>query len=56
MAAELSSDNICSLIWDPDAMNAELTRGGMPSACYEFACAMTAETTATVGVCLAPPN
>ncbi len=57
LAAELSSDNICALICDPDAMKAELTRDGMPSGtCYEFSCVMTDGTTATVGVCLAPLN
>jgi hypothetical protein len=54
LASELPGDNICSLICDPDAMEAQLVAEGTPAGtCYEMRCALDG-VTVTVGVCLPP--
>ncbi len=54
-AAQLPSDDICSLMCDPDAMAAELVTEGDPDGrCYDFACPLPDGSRALVGVCLPP--
>jgi len=53
LAAELSRDNVCSLVCDPDQFAARLLSGGTPSGrCYEWRCEMAYGVTVNVGVCL----
>ena len=54
LAAELPSDNICSLVCDPDAIKARLLdQGAASGTCYEMLCALPG-LNVTVGVCLPP--
>ncbi len=54
LAAQLPADNICSLVCDPDAMEAQLlAKGVAPGTCYDMACALPG-LTVQVGVCLPP--
>jgi hypothetical protein len=56
-AAGLASDDICSLMCDPDAMKARLVGEGLQTGvCYEFSCPLPDGTTISVGVCLPAPN
>ncbi|MBV8762857.1 MAG: hypothetical protein JO257_36570 [Deltaproteobacteria bacterium] len=55
LAAELPTDNICSLVCDPDAIKARLIdQGAAQGTCYEMLCALPG-LSVTVGVCLPPP-
>src|SRR5689334_10846294 len=55
LAAELDSDDICSLICDPPAMAQRMVDdGGSRGACYQLYCSLTAEQHVLVGVCLPP--
>jgi len=55
LAAELPSDNICSLVCDPDAMKERLlAEGTAQGTCYEMRCELPG-LTVQVGVCLPPP-
>lgn len=55
LAAQLPSDDICSLACDPDAMKAKLiAEGNQAGACYQFYCALTEDQHVVVGVCLPP--
>jgi hypothetical protein len=57
LAGQLSSDDICSQICDPDAMEARLVaQGRAPGACYQFLCNLPDTSHVTVGVCLPPPT
>ena len=52
-AAALPAEDPCSLICDPDAFKARLVDDGMAGgACYQLRCALTVDTSVTVGVCL----
>mgnify|MGYP001552751060 CR=1 FL=1 len=54
LASELPGDNICSLMCDPDAMEAQMVADGTPAGtCYELRCVLPA-ITVNVGVCLPP--
>jgi len=54
LAAELPSDNICSLVCDPDAMKERLLADGTAQGtCYEMRCELPG-LTVQVGVCLPP--
>ena len=56
LAAELPSDNICSLVCDPDAIAQRLiAQGSKQGTCYEMLCALPG-LTVQVGVCLPPPQ
>ena len=56
LAAELPSDNICSLVCDPDAIKERLlAEGSKQGTCYEMLCALPG-LTVQVGVCLPPPQ
>lgn len=56
LAAELPTDNICSLVCDPDAMKDRLlAQGTAQGTCYELLCALPG-LTVQVGVCLPPPQ
>lgn len=53
LAAELPSDDICSLICDPDALAAEMEASGSePGKCYQLYCMLPEEHHVLVGVCL----
>ena len=55
LAAELGSDDICSLICDPPAMAQRMVEdGGTRGACYQLYCSLNAEEHVLVGVCLPP--
>jgi hypothetical protein len=55
LAAGLPADNMCSLICDPDAMEAAMrARGDQVGRCYEFDCMMPDSSSVYVGVCLEP--
>ena len=55
LAAELASDDICSLICDPPAMASRLVDDGNDrGVCYQLYCSLTAEEHVLVGVCLPP--
>jgi hypothetical protein len=57
LASQLSSDDPCSLICDPDALAAKLLADGSTSGrCYELFCALTDDVHVQVGVCLPPPS
>lgn len=52
-AAALPEADPCSLVCDPDAFKARLVDDGMAGGhCYQFRCALTADMSVTVGVCL----
>ena len=54
LASQLPSDNICSLMCDPDAMKAQLIANGTAQGtCYEMVCVLPG-ISVTVGVCLPP--
>lgn len=54
LAAELPSDNICSLVCDPDAIAARLVaQGATVGTCYELRCELPG-LAVNVGVCLPP--
>jgi hypothetical protein len=56
-AANLATDDICSLMCDPDAMKARLvSEGTQTGVCYEFSCPLPDGTLISVGVCLPAPN
>jgi hypothetical protein len=56
LAAQLADDNICSLICEPDVMEAQLIADGWAmGTCYEFACVLPDASSVTVGACLPPP-
>lgn len=56
LAAELPTDNICSLVCDPDAIKERLiSEGTAQGTCYEMLCALPG-LTVQVGVCLPPPQ
>ena len=56
LAAQLPSDNLCSLMCDIDAMKAAmLAAGDTEGRCYEFDCKMPDASSVYVGVCLTPP-
>ncbi len=53
LAAQLPSDNVCSLMCDPDAMKAAmLAAGDQTGRCYELDCVMPDASSVYVGVCL----
>lgn len=55
LAAELPTDNICSLVCDPDAIKERLVaQGDAQGTCYEMRCELPG-LTVQVGVCLPPP-
>ena len=52
-AAALPAEDPCALVCDPDGFKARLTGDGMEGgACYQLRCALTADLSVTVGVCL----
>jgi hypothetical protein len=57
LAAELPTDDACSLICDPPAMAALLIDEGMHGGtCYQLRCVLPgSENAVMVGVCLPPP-
>jgi hypothetical protein len=53
LAAELPADDLCSLICDPDALEAALIAQGTPvGRCVTMICPLSETVTAHVGVCL----
>jgi hypothetical protein len=53
LASQLPSTDVCSLMCDPDAMEARLIDDGMTTGrCYEFYCSFTEAQYVLVGVCL----
>jgi hypothetical protein len=55
LAAALPPENICSLMCDPDAIEARMIdEGKAQGVCYEFLCALPG-VSVSVGVCLPPP-
>ena len=55
LAAQLPSDDICSLVCDPDAMAAQMVSdGNQAGTCYELYCSLTSDQHVLVGVCLPP--
>jgi hypothetical protein len=55
LAATLPPENICSLLCDPDAIEARMIdQGQQQGVCYEFLCALPG-VSVSVGVCLPPP-
>jgi len=55
LAALLPSENICSLVCDPDAMAERMiSDGNARGRCYELYCALTDQQHVLVGVCLPP--
>lgn len=55
LAAALPSDDICSLMCDPDAMANMLLSEGMQSGnCYQLRCVLAESFAVQVGVCLPP--
>jgi hypothetical protein len=55
LAAELPSEDICSLICDPPAMAERMLDEGSDSgACYQLYCALPGDEHVLVGVCLPP--
>jgi hypothetical protein len=53
LAAQLPSDDICSLACDPEAMAAQLlAEGSDRGACYQLSCALPGDQHVLVGVCL----
>jgi hypothetical protein len=55
IASELSSDDVCSMICDPDAMAEFLVAGGMQGGkCVQLRCELPGVAAVLVGVCLPP--
>jgi hypothetical protein len=55
LASQLDTDNVCSLICDPDAMADFLLAEGMSGGkCVELRCELPGIAPLSVGVCLAP--
>ncbi|HEX5058485.1 MAG TPA: hypothetical protein VFV99_03950 [Kofleriaceae bacterium] len=56
LAAELPTEDICSLACDPPAMAARMVSDGMgePGTCYQLYCALPDDAHVLVGVCLPP--
>jgi hypothetical protein len=55
LAAQLATDDVCSLICDPTAMAAALVAQGMRSGtCYQLRCVLPDSSSVQVGVCLPP--
>ena len=55
LAAALPSNNLCSLVCDPDALKAALlAEGDPPGRCYEMDCVLSDGSSVFVGVCLQP--
>ena len=53
LAAELPSEDVCSLICDPQAMADRLVEdGSKPGTCYQLFCALPGDEFVLVGVCL----
>ena len=53
LASQLPSDDVCSLMCDPEAMAASLLADGSArGVCYEFFCDLPGDAYALVGVCL----
>jgi hypothetical protein len=53
LAAELATDDVCSLLCEPDEFAARLIDGGTPSgACYQWRCELAHGVTVNVGVCI----
>lgn len=53
LAAALPAEDACSMICDPDAFADRLRDSGMKNgACYQVRCALSADTSVTVGICL----
>ena len=53
LATELASDDVCSLICDPDEFVARLVDGGTPGGrCYQWRCELAYGVTVNVGVCI----
>ena len=53
LAAALPAEDVCSLACDPDAFADRLRDDGMKTgACYQVRCALSPETSVTVGICL----
>lgn len=53
LATQLSRDNVCSLVCEPDQFAARLIDGGTPGgACYQWRCELAYGVTVNVGVCL----
>jgi hypothetical protein len=53
LAAALPEDDVCSLICDPDALEATLLAAGAePGRCDLLLCVLSEDTHAQVGVCL----
>lgn len=53
LAAALPDTDMCSLVCFPDQLAARMLDGGMKAhACYHLVCALTADVTVNVGVCL----
>lgn len=53
LASDLSRDNLCSLVCDPEGFQARLLHDGMSGGrCYQFRCDLGADTVISVGMCL----
>ena len=53
LATELASDNVCSLVCDPDAFATRLIDGGsLGGRCYQWRCELAYGVTVNVGVCI----
>jgi len=53
LATALPTENVCSLVCEPDLFAARLVADGMHrGSCYQFRCELSATTTVSVGVCL----
>jgi hypothetical protein len=53
LANELGSDELCSLICEPDEFVARLIDGGTPGGrCYQWRCELALGVTVNVGVCI----
>jgi hypothetical protein len=55
LAAALPADDICSLVCDPDALEAQLAADGSePGTCIQLYCQLTDTVHVLAGVCIAP--
>jgi hypothetical protein len=53
LAAQLPTEDVCSLLCDPAAMAERLLeQGNAPGRCYELFCPLPGDNYALVGVCL----
>jgi len=53
LASDLSRDNVCSLLCDPEGFQARLLHDGMSGGrCYQFRCDLGADTVVSIGMCL----